>query len=184
MTYTIKLNESLATRRALPMWLVTSDGTSPATSEADASFDMQVGGVYYPSVGSISAVSANQGAYVGVFNVSKLSVLGPGELLYGSSAAALDASVPFQIIEADPYDDYLISHGLTAQSGSAQEIRLNSAETTKNDIFNGSLLLYEHTDGTLEANIVSDYTGSNRSAELSRISCALPDCAVRPCEIR
>ncbi len=166
MTFTIKLNESDASLRALPMWLLLSDGTSPAASEADADIDMQIGGVFYPSVGSISAVSANQGAYVGVFNLSKLSVLGPGELLYGSSSNALDFSAPMQIIEADPYDDYLISHGQTAQSGAAQEIRLSSTETTTNDFFNGSILLYEHTDGSMEANIISNYTGSNRSAAM------------------
>ena len=166
MTFAIKLNESDNSRSGIPMWLLASDGTSPATSEADGSFDMQIGGVYYPSVGSISAVSANQGAYIGVFNASKLSVLGPGELLFGSSSAALDFSAPFQIIEANPYEDYLISQGNTAQSGGAQDIRLASTETTRNDIFNGSILVYEHTDGTLEANVISDYTGSNRSANM------------------
>ena len=163
MTFTIRLNESSASRRALPMWLLASDGTSAATVEADNDIDMQVGGVFYPSVGSISAVSAAQGSYVGIFNASKLSVLGPGELLYGSSAVALDFSAPFQIISADPYDDYMISHGAAAQSGGAQEIRLASTETTTNDIFNGSVLLYTHADGTKEANVISDYTGSNRS---------------------
>ncbi len=141
MTFTIKLNESDASLRAIPMWLVTSDGTSPATSEADEDIDMQIGGVFYSSVGSISAVSANQGAYVGVFNASVLSVGGPGEMLYGSTVAALDFSAPIQVIEADPYDDYLVSHGLKAQSGGAQDLRLNSAETTTNDFFNGSILL-------------------------------------------
>jgi len=174
MTFTIKINESNASRRAIPMWLMTSDGTSPAASEADNDIDMQIGGVFYPSVGSISAVSANQGAYVGIFNASKLSVLGPGELLYGSSAAALDFSAPFQIIEADPYDDYLISHGAAAQSGGAQEIRLASTETTLNDIFNGSLLLYEHADGTAEANVISDYTGSNRSCYMQNAWAVAP----------
>ncbi len=166
MTFTIRLNESDNSRSGIPMWLLASDGTSPATGEADGTFNMQIGGVYYPSVGSISAVSANQGAYIGVFNASKLSVLGPGELLFGSSSAALDFSAPFQIIEADPYEDYLISQGKKAQSGGAQDIRLASTETTKNDIFNGSILVYEHTDGTLEANVISDYTGSNRSANM------------------
>ena len=103
MAFRILLNESNASRRAVPIWLVGSDGTTPITNASGATFMFQIGGAFYGSGGSLSVVSANAGEYVCAFADSKVSVLGPGVVMY-QAAATLPASSPFEIVPIDSYD--------------------------------------------------------------------------------
>lgn len=82
------------------MWLVGSDGTSPATGESGSTFFFYMGGVDYGSGGSLSATSAGAGHYSCNFSASKISVLGQGAVYY-RSANALPASTPFEVVTVD-----------------------------------------------------------------------------------
>lgn len=94
------LNQSSASLRCVPLWLVGSDGTSPATGESNSTFFFYLGGVDYGSGGSLSAVSAGAGHYSCNFSASKLSVVGQGAAYY-RSANALPASTPIEIVRVD-----------------------------------------------------------------------------------
>src|SRR5690349_17928463 len=76
------LNQSSASLRCVPIWLVGSDGTSPATGESNSTFFFYLGGVDYGSGGSLSATSAGAGHYSCNFSASKLSVTGQGAVYY------------------------------------------------------------------------------------------------------
>ena len=93
MAVTIILNESVTSNRCVPVWCVQSNGTSAATNESGRTFNFEIGGVFYGSGGSISAVSAADGLYTCIFSASKLSVPGVGQVMY-SSGTALPVSAP------------------------------------------------------------------------------------------
>ena len=103
MAVFIELNESVASRRCVPMWCVQSNGTSAATNESGASFFFSIGGVDYGSGGSLSAISANAGLYSANFAASKVSVVGQG-FTYYSSGTALPTMTPFMITAFDSFD--------------------------------------------------------------------------------
>lgn len=104
MSTIILLNQSNASRRVVPLPpLVQSNGTSACTNESGATFFFSVGGIYYGSGGSISAISAPLGLYECLFSASKVSVLGQGRVMY-SSGTALPASTPIDIVGYDSYD--------------------------------------------------------------------------------
>src|SRR2546429_6444419 len=96
MAVTILLNESVGSNRCVPLWCVQSNGTSACTNESGATFNFEIGGVYYGSGGSLSAVSANMGLYTCIFNASKVCVPGVGLVMY-SSGTALPVSAPFVV---------------------------------------------------------------------------------------
>lgn len=118
MAIRILLNESNASRRAIPIWLVGSNGTTPATGESNNTFMFSIGGVFYGSGGSVSATSAVNGMYDCIFSASKVSVLGPGQVMYGSSTA-LPMSTPFEVVPVDSYDS--MRFGLFALPNAAAE---------------------------------------------------------------
>jgi len=104
MATIILLNQSNASRRVVPLPpLVQSNGTSACTNESGATFFFSVGGVFYGSGGSISAISAPLGLYECLFSASKVSVQGQGRVYY-SSGTALPASTPIDIVNYDSYD--------------------------------------------------------------------------------
>jgi hypothetical protein len=88
-----------------------SNGTSAATFESGRTFMFSVGGVFYGSGGSISAVSGIDGMYTCNFSASKVSVLGPGMVMY-SSNTALAWITPFEIVAEDPW-----TSGVTLNAG-------------------------------------------------------------------
>jgi hypothetical protein len=164
------INESDSSRRVVqPVLLVrVSDGTSAATNESGRTFYFSIGGVDYGSGGSVSAISAAMGLYSFNFSASKISRLGSGYAYYGlpnSSATALQTAVPFQVL---PPPDYLESSlgASQLQAGSTTEIRLASGETTTDDWYNGWGVDVQYASGVWASNVISDYTGSNRSAKL------------------
>lgn len=116
MSIRILINESNASRRAVPIWLVQSNGTSAATNESGRTFMFSIGNVFYGSGGSLSAVSALDGLYDCVFSASKVSVLGPGQVMY-SSGTALPMSTPFEVVPIDSYDS--MRYGLFALPNAA-----------------------------------------------------------------
>ena len=103
MAIEIKINESNASNRCVPIWCVQSNGTSACTNESGATFMFEIGGVFYGSGGSISAVSAVAGLYTCIFSASKVSVAGVGQVMY-SSGTALPVSTPFRVTNVDSYD--------------------------------------------------------------------------------
>ena len=105
----LKLNESNASLRVVPLpsLLSASASTQYAINESGRTFTFSIGGVYYGSGGSLSAVSAACGMYTCNFSDSKISVTGPGAVYYGgagSSDTALAVSAPFMVVPFDSYD--------------------------------------------------------------------------------
>src|SRR2546426_11224623 len=93
MAVIILNNESVASNRCVPIWCVQSNGTSAATNESGRTFMFEIGGVFYGSGGSISAVSAVDGLYTCIFSAFKVSGTGRGQVMY-SSNTALPGSAP------------------------------------------------------------------------------------------
>lgn len=118
MAIQILINESDVSRRAVPIWLVQSNGTSAATNESGRTFMFSIGNRFYGSGGSLSAVSAIDGLYDCVFSASKISVLGPGQVMY-SSGTALPMSTPFEVVPINSYDSMRL--GLFALPNAAAE---------------------------------------------------------------
>lgn len=119
MSIVIKINESVASQRVVPLPpLVQSNGTSACTNESGNTFFFSVGGIYYGSGGSISAVSSAIGLYECLFSASKVSVLGQGAVHY-SSGTALPARTPIEIVKYDSYDS--MRYGLLALPNAAAE---------------------------------------------------------------
>ena len=149
-------NESRASYRVVPLWLVKSDGTSAATNESGATFNFSLGGAYYGSGGSLSAVSAPMGLYVAAFSASKLSRTGAGMVMY-SSGTAIPAATPFQVRENHEF----VSTGSQLQGGaSLSNLTLGSGETSNSTALRGAFIVVEHADGTREGRFISVYTGS------------------------
>lgn len=120
----LKLNESSATLRVVPLppLLQNSATTSYCTNESGRTFEFSLGGVYYGSGGSISAVSAAAGDYACLFSASKISVTGIGAVHYGgagSSTTALRVSVPIMVVPIDSFDSMRL--GLFALPNAAAE---------------------------------------------------------------
>jgi hypothetical protein len=105
----IVLNESLASRRCIPIMCFQSNGTTPATGESGTTFMFAMGGVFYGSGGSLSAVSAVAGCYMANFSASKVSVLGHGMVMY-NSATALPWITPFEVVSEDPWTSQVTIH--------------------------------------------------------------------------
>lgn len=119
MSVIIQLNESNASRRVVPLPpLVQSNGTSACTNESGATFFFSVGGVFYGSGGSISAISAPIGLYEALFSASKVSTLGQGAVHY-SSGTALPSRTPIEIVATNSYDS--MRYGLFALPNAAAE---------------------------------------------------------------
>jgi hypothetical protein len=118
MAIRIKLNESNASRRCVPIWLVGSNGTTPITSASDKTFTFSLGGVFYGSGGSLSGVSSADGLYDCVFAASRVSVLGAGQVMY-ADGSTLPASTPFEVVPIDSYDSMRM--GLFALPNAAAE---------------------------------------------------------------
>jgi hypothetical protein len=118
MSIDILVNESAASRRCVPIMCFQSNGTSAATNESGRTFTFAIGGAFYGSGGSLSAVSGIDGAYMACFSASKVSVLGPGMVMY-SSGTALPWSTPFRVVPFDSYDSMRL--GLFALPNAAAE---------------------------------------------------------------
>ena len=86
-----------------------SNGTSAATFESGRTFNFAMGGVFYGSGGSLSVVSASDGAYMANFSASKVSVLGHGMVIY-SSGTALPWMTPFEVVNEDPWTSQVTIH--------------------------------------------------------------------------
>ena len=161
-------NEQTAARRRLPLWLVQSDGTTPAQFEASAPFISINGGSYYTSAATLSSVSTGVGEYYAQLAPSDLSVLGRGRLIY-SSATVGKADADFLIVDTDPYNSGLVSQNTLLTGGTTSSITLASGETTTNDVFNGAFVLLTYPSGFKIGNIISDYTGSTKEAALQNV---------------
>ena len=120
MAYTVQVSESNASRRVLYLWLVGSNGTSPATGETGGQPQWSVGGLYKGNTSAtLSAVSAAAGEYFVVMTASEVSVIGPGIVRY-NSANALESATPFQVVGYDSSDSMRL--GLFALPNSAPNV--------------------------------------------------------------
>src|SRR3972149_1142569 len=103
---TIYRSEGSASLRRVPVWLVGSDGTSPATGEAGGQpqicFHARGTGVENTS-GTLSLVSANAGLYHVELNASQVSALGVFSINY-RSANAIAQTVFGKVVNYDSGD--------------------------------------------------------------------------------
>ena len=112
MPILITNNSSITSQRVIPLWLVGSNGTTPATAEAGGQPTWMLGGVYYGNtVNTLSVWSANAGEYYLALAKSETSVVGQGVVRY-SSGNALETATPFEILAVDSFDS--VRAGLTA----------------------------------------------------------------------
>jgi hypothetical protein len=98
-------SEASASLRRIPLWLVTSNGTSPATGESGGQPQVYwlARNLLANTAATLSAVSANAGEYYCELSASEVSQLGGGELQYRSGTALQNATY-FQIVNFDSGD--------------------------------------------------------------------------------
>src|SRR2546428_2032263 len=149
-------NESVVAIRCVPLWGVQWNGTSAATNESGRTFMFEIGGVFYGSGGSISAVSAVDGLYTCIFSASKISVTGVGQVMY-SSSTALPVSAPFVVV---PSMWNRILSTATCSAGAANTITLNSIETATADQFSGACITVQYRDGSYQDNVIKSYSAA------------------------
>lgn len=117
---TIYRSQASASLRRVPIWFVTSNGTSPATSESGGQPQIYwvARNIAANTSATLSLVSANAGEYYCELTASEVSQLGAAELQY-RSATALQNSTYFQIINWDSGDS--VRAGLVALPNAAAE---------------------------------------------------------------
>src|SRR6185436_9047157 len=103
---TIYRSEASASLRRVPMWFVTSDGTSPATAESGGQPQITWHGRGTATVntsGTLSLVSANAGLYHVELTASEVSAVGLFSTQY-RSATAIHNTVFGKIVNYDSGD--------------------------------------------------------------------------------
>lgn len=103
---TIYRSEVSASLRRVPIWLVLSNGTSPATSESAGQPQIcwfPRGTATVNTAATLSLVSSNAGLYYVELNASEVSALGVFSVQYGS-AAAIAQTVFGKIVNYDSGD--------------------------------------------------------------------------------
>lgn len=103
---TIFRSETSASLRRVPIWLVTSDGTSPATGESGGQPQIcwhARGTATVNTSGTLSTVSANAGLYHAELTASEVSALGVFSLHY-RSATAIANTVFGKVVNYDSGD--------------------------------------------------------------------------------
>jgi hypothetical protein len=114
-------SEASASLRRIPMWLVGSNGTTPATGEAGGQPQINWiprGAATVNTGATLSLVSANAGEYFVELTASEVSALGVAALHY-RSANAIPNSTYFQIVNYDSGDSVRL--GLFALPNAAAE---------------------------------------------------------------
>src|SRR2546428_6375583 len=99
-------SEASASLRHIPLWLMGSNGTSPATAEAGCQPQVNWlarGPATVSGAATLSLVSANAGEYYVELNASEVSALGIGSVQY-RSANAIPQSTYFQVVNFDSGD--------------------------------------------------------------------------------
>jgi len=174
MTIFIGQNEPDANRRLVYFWLVQSNGTSVATNEATNRPQWSLNGsAYTAATNTLSAVSANAGQYSLQLTQSETSLQGIMRFRHSSATCFEQSSDggPAQIIANNPYNPQYLSQQSKLVGGTTSAVSLGSGETSKDDWFNGAGILLEYANGDRIFNIISDYTGATKSAQLQN---ALP----------
>lgn len=145
---TIYRSEASASLRRVPLWLVTSDGTSPATAEAAGQPQIcwhPRGTATENTSGTLSLVSANAGLYHVELNASQVSALGLFSVHY-RSATAIAQTVFGKIVNFDSGDSMrfgqlaLPNAAANASGGLPQKGTLHSDFTVRPDAINYSAL--------------------------------------------
>ncbi len=106
MTFVVYRSQASASLRRIPLWLVTSDGTTPAGAEAGGQPQIHWvprGTVTIDTSGTLSLVSANAGEYYVELIASEVSALGAAKIHYRSGNAIAN-STPFEIVNYDSGD--------------------------------------------------------------------------------
>lgn len=99
-------SEGSASLRRIPMWLVGSNGTTPATGESGGQPQINWiprGTATVNTAATLSLVSANAGEYFVELSASEVSALGVAAVHY-RSASAIPNSTYFQIVNYDSGD--------------------------------------------------------------------------------
>lgn len=103
---TLYRSQGSASLRRVPMWLVGSNGTTPATGEAGGQPQIQWlarGTATVNTANTLSLVSANAGEYMVELNASEVSAEGAAAVHY-RSASAIPNSTYFQVVNYDSGD--------------------------------------------------------------------------------
>ena len=99
-------SEASASLRRVPLWLVGSDGTTPASAEGGGQPQVSWlarGTATVNTAATLSLISANAGEYYLELNASEVSALGMGAVHY-RSANAIANSTYFQVVNFDSGD--------------------------------------------------------------------------------
>lgn len=191
MSIKIERDEATAARRRVPCRIFTSDGTSPDTGALADAIIMGTNSLGTFSVNStLRGVNANNGMYCIELTQSEVSVLG-AHPLYHTVGDFCQHVATIQVVLENHYSTMssydpapvwnasrssftgpltmgmsgqIISSLTCANVGDANHIRLNSAESTQDDVYNGMTIQVMMRSGFWQTNVISDYTGSNNSA--------------------
>ena len=118
---TLYRSQGSASLRRVPMWLVGSNGTTPATGEAGGQPQINWlgrGTATVNTAATLSLVSANAGEYSLELSASEVSAEGAGSVMF-RSATAIPNSTYFQIVNYDSGDSARL--GLFALPNAAAE---------------------------------------------------------------
>lgn len=161
MLNAVGLNELTPEFRRLFFWLVQSNGTSAATSEAGNTVLLSLnGGAPFASTGTLSSTSAARGRYFVQLSTSDVSRPGVLQAFYSSTTCFEQSNYggPVTIMPQSPYIPQYVSTGSRLQSGAASAVLLGSGETTVDDFFNGAGIVVQYPDGNVAFNTVSDWS--------------------------
>lgn len=172
MSFLIQHNEPDANKRLVYFWLVQSNGTSVATTEATNRPQWSLNGsAFTGATNTLSAVSANGGRYSLQLTQSETSVAGSFILRHSSATCFEQGNEggPVQIVRFNPFVADYVSSESRLQGGTTSAISLGSGETSRDDWFNGGFVMLEYANGNRIGAVISDYTGATFSAQLQSI---------------
>lgn len=189
MSLFIELNESNASLRVVPLWLVQSNGSSAATHESGGQPQLILGGNFLGNTSAtLSVASANAGEYFVTLAASEVSVAGLGAVTY-SSTTAIQCSTYFRVATPNsnvstisgsrPAGLRLLSHVSSVVTGQAVTGVLTTTQftsdvpSTVNSFYNGRLIVF--TTGNLAGQATSintsgGYTGFSNTSSVFNVA--------------
>ncbi len=154
-------NELTPEFRRLYFWLVQSNGTSAATSEAGNSVLLSLnGGTPFTASATLSEVSASRGRFYLQLSTSEVSRPGVMQAFYSSATCFEQSNYggPVTVMPQSVYIPQYMSWGSRLVGATSVSVTLASGETTTNDFLNGAGILIQYPDNSLAFNIISDST--------------------------
>lgn len=176
---TLYRSETSASLRRIPMWLMGSNGTTPATGEAGGQPQINWiarGAATIDTTNALSLVSANAGEYFVELEASDVSALGVAAVHY-RSATAIPNSTYFQVVNYDSGDSVRL--GLfalpDADAEAAGGLITRGTGTGQLHVSSGSvgLLAQTHSEVTIQGITRIDSSVTIADAEYSAVTMRL-----------